>query len=219
MVTSDFLALSEPHNHGVPIEHGNADRKLVQAGESIAQERAASTTSGSPWKPELSVRTPRSPGSRPVVDRSPVAQEPKGLQQAYDGRLRKSGCLVQMLNTVKRWRFILFQKREGASNRLDGGSGAHGVLLNMLFSPKPRFSLVPYSGTMRQATGCRSAFGDQWPQITSARRFPGWTGSPTGQVAPTIQPGTSCCRFRPLAMAEVPSVQSYMKRYGQEELQ
>src|SRR4029453_363203 len=84
---------------------------------------------------------------------------------------------------------------------------------------KPRFAFVPYSGTMRQATGYRSTFRDQWLQITSARRFPGWTGSPTGQVAPTIQPRTYCCRFRPLALAEVPSVQSYIKRYGQEELQ
>jgi hypothetical protein len=49
-------------------------------------------------------------------------------------------------------------------------------------------------------------FGDQWLQIASARRFPGWTGSSAGQVAPTIQPRTYCCRFRPLAPVEVPSV-------------
>jgi hypothetical protein len=33
--------------------------------------------------------------------------------------------------------------------------------------------------------------GNQWLQIASARRFPDWTGSPTGQVAPT-QPRTYC---------------------------
>src|SRR4029077_1173194 len=56
----------------------------------------------------------------------------------------------------------------------------------MLFRRLSRASRVPYSGMMRQATGCRSTFGDQWLQITSARRFPGWTGSSAAQVAPTI---------------------------------
>jgi hypothetical protein len=39
------------------------------------------------------------------------------------------------------------------------------------------------------------------------------------EVAPTIQSGTYCCGFRPLALAGVASVQSYIKQYGQEELQ
>jgi hypothetical protein len=54
-----------------------------------------------------------------------VAEEPKSLQQAYYGRFRKSGCLMQMLNTVDALAVQLFQKREGASNRLDGGSRTH----------------------------------------------------------------------------------------------
>ena len=43
-----------------------------------------------------------------------------------------------MLNTVDALAVQLFQKREGASNRLDGGSGLMCVLLNMLFSSLSR---------------------------------------------------------------------------------
>jgi hypothetical protein len=72
---------------------------------------------------------------------------------------------------------------------------------------------------MRQATGCRSAFGDQWPQITSARRFPAldrFTNRASRADDPTR---TYCCRIQPLALAGVASVQSHIKQYGQEELQ
>jgi hypothetical protein len=48
-----------------------------------------------------------------------------------------------MLNTVDALAVQLFQKREGASNRLDRGSGSHGVLLNMLFSRQA--ALLPRS--------------------------------------------------------------------------
>jgi hypothetical protein len=55
-----------------------------------------------------------------------------------------------MLNTVNALAVQLFQKREGASNRLDGRSGAHGVLLNMLFSPQA--ALLPRSIQRNEAS-------------------------------------------------------------------
>ena len=39
---------------------------------------------------------------------------------------------------------------------------------------KPRFSLVPYSGMMLQATGCRSTIGESMAADRFGARFPDW---------------------------------------------
>ena len=73
---------------------------------------------------------------------------------------------MQMLNTVDALAVQLFQKREGASNRLDGGSGSHVVLLNdalsLLSRASPSFHTAEWcvkplaAGLLLGINGCRS---------------------------------------------------------------
>jgi len=66
---------------------------------------------------------------------------------------------------------------------------------------------------MLQSTGCRSTFGDQWLQITSARRFQ------AGPVSSRADDRNNELTVVPSGRGQLAQVLRYMKLNGREELQ